>query len=1444
MNEREEVRRFRDAVRARIESAARDTGRDVSEIPPPALVALLCAAAFSAVARAGADAGIPGLPAAPAALAPAGGALESLIAVAIDAARSQAVGQAGGQVGGQVGGEFPPPEDVEREIFRQIQQALVTQNGAASALRAEIAAVLAETDAMRGALLVAIETGNDRLRRDVVAAIGTLSTGFPEMSFLLRAGDQGAAQWQRHLDGRGAEARALGDMVRRQAADVRLAREDLAAIWQRQTQAGASEPGDAQGPRWTDGCPYLGLLPFDQAHAEVFYGRQRLTAELIVKLAGRLAGPAMVIVSGASGAGKSSLLHAGLLPALAAGRQLEGSQHWPRVVMSPGGDPLTELATRLAALGGGDAQAIRHALATDPDRAHLAISQAAAAAGRSERLVLVVDQFEEVFTLVPGGTDAGQQAFLAALCAMATQPATQPAAQPAAVVVVAVRGDYWARCAAHAGLARLMQDGLFVVGPMTGPELREAITGPATAAGLHIDANLADVILSDLHAAGQEETEGILPLLSQAMMLTWGKRESSRLTVRGYNETGGVARSVEFGAEAVYAALPDAGQHTAKEIFQALVLVSPDGQLARRTVPRAALSQPRRDENRRGAGRRNDKDESRRAVDTVLEAFAASRLLVLDRDTVQIAHDVLLRAWPRLRGWVESDQASWILHAQLQEDAGKWAQNGRDLSFLYRGSELAAVRQAAARWVADPARHPALTDDEAAFLAASARNAARGARIRRVAVLALAALLVISVAGVAVATQADRSANQQRVVAVSSQLAAQSEALDATDPVQAASLAAAAWKIDPTAEARTSLLDVLAQPERSTVTVASGNLTDAVFSPDGRRLATETDSGVVQVWDAVTHREIGRRLKIPGSSNSILSSYPISFRGDGTLMTFRGGNGYPSRFWDITTGRILGSSIRIPHNPLSSGIFSPDGRVLATSAANGRGGLLDVATHQEIGAPVRAATPLAFSADGKLVALGYSSGQGGVQLLDVATGEKTGPVIPAGSAQGSIAAFSPDGQVIAVSGGTSVGFWSIAGHHAIGDPIAAQANQFAFSPDGKTLATISGNGTRSFAETVNLWDAASHEELGGALTVNATAPVLTFSPDSTELVTGSGSTVSFWDIAVSRQLGSVLHGISGLTVFSPAGHIAASLIGPSFGLWDVATHRQLGGLFTVGGGAWTTALAFSPDGRQLASSGPAGSGLELWDVATHRRIGATVLSQAALGVESLAFSPDGKYIAVGGGGGGLSLWDRRTGRMAGRRTNIGSEVKDVAFSPDSRVVFTAANQVKRFDVATRRQIGRPFAAGVGVINAMALSPGGGIVGVATDTGATLWDAASGRQIGTAINTGVGPLQALAFSPDGRILAVAGQDGAIRLWDVASREQIGSPLVVNQNGIGGLAFSPDGSVLAADNGNAVRLWGVVPTRDVVQRVCTLAGGPMSRLRWAAAVKSAPYQRTCP
>ncbi len=1405
----EEIRRFREAVRARIEHAAAGTGRGVREIPPSMLLALLCASAFSAVF--GADVTGTGV------LLSTGGVLRDLIAGALEAA------------GGGGHGRPPSSAELEREIYWRIQRVLQAEDEQAAALRTEIAMALERSGAMRSALSAAIETGNGQLRNDVIAAIDTLSSGSAEMAFLLRTGDHGAAEIQRHLDGQGAQVRALSDMVRRRSADVRIARQDLAAIRQRQSAAGRGEVSDAGvRSRWADGCPYRGLLPFDQAHAGVFCGRQRLTAELMVKLAGRLAGPAMVVVSGASGAGKSSLLHAGLLPALAAGLQLEGSDRWPRVVMTPGGDPLAELAAHLAALGGGDAAAIRRALAADPDRAHLAVGQALPAG--TGRLVLVVDQFEEVFTLNPGG-DAGQQAFIAALCAVATWP-SGPRQEPRALVIIAVRGDFWARCAAHAGLARIMQEGMFVVGPMTGAELREAITGPAAAAGLQVDANLPEVILSDLRTAGHDQVEGTLPLLSQVMMLTWGRREGSRLTVRGYNETGGIARSVESGAEAVYEALPDAGQHIAREIFEALVVAGPDGQLARRPVLRAELCP-----DRRGDGRR--------AVDTVLEAFAGSRLLVLDGDTVQIAHDVLLRAWPRLRGWLDREQASWILYAQLAEDAARWAEHGRDPSFLYRGSQLTAVQQAEGGWAADPARYPALTGDQSGFLAASRQSAARGARIRRAAVLALALLLIVSVAGVGVAAQADRAANQQRNAALSNQLAAQSEALEATNPVTAASLATAAWKMDPTPEAQTALLDVLAQPQRAAITTASGNVQAMAFSPDGKLFATTTDSGVAQVWDTATHREIGKPLKTASLES-------VWFDRDDHAIALSGGNGgSPIRLWDVTTRHVMGSPFQITSNPIGWALVSPDGKTMATdSMVNQDLVMLDVATHREISPVFPGTNPVGFSPDGKLLAVGLPDTGGGVGpigLLDVATDRLADVSVPASDPFSPSAAFTPDSKVIAVAGSKSVIFWDIARHRAIGAPLTVTAGALAYSPNGKILATLSSNGSRSMAATVNLWDAASHQQLGGAVTVNA-GEGLVFSPDSTMLATADGSTVSFWDVAVSRQIGALIAGGSSPLAFSPNGQILAAGTLHGAGLWNVRTHQEIGRPINVGPGRLNgaQAVAFSPDGKTLAVGATNGVGTQLWDVTTLSKVGTRIVRGNG-DVGALAFSPDGEYLAIGGGSGSAWLWDMYKHRVIGRPViNGGYDLSSVAFSPDGGVLATAdSNQVRLFSVATHRQLGVAIVAGPESVNDMAYSPDGSVIATASDTGVALWDVATHRQIGTSLNVGLGPVQTLAFSPGGMILAVGGQDGAIRLWDVASHEQVGSPMVVNNsNGVAALAFSPDGALLAAANPVATRLWGVLPTTDILGRVCAIAGGSMTRQEWRTYVKSEPYQQTCP
>jgi len=319
--------------------------------------------------------------------------------------------------------------------------------------------------------------------------------------------------------------------------------------------------------------------------------------------------------------------------------------------------------------------------------------------------VLIIDQFEQVFAASGQDGRLERTAFIDAVCAAATKP-TGLAGEPPARVVIAVRGDYWDRCAAYPQLVRAMEDDQLVVGPMPEASLRRAVTGPAEASGLRVEGALVDAIVADVHAAGTGPGGAVLPLLSQALTLTWENRDGDWLGREAYDRAGRVARSVEVSAEDVYTGLPEDQQAIARDVLRRMTAAGPDRRPVRRAVALAEL----------GAGRPKNQSAE---VGAVLEAFARKRLLVLGADTAEIAHDVVLQAWPRLRDWLEEDQASLILYGQLTEDTARWRQNGKDSALLYQGVQLAAAREATRVWAADPGRYPALTTGEADFLRAS-----------------------------------------------------------------------------------------------------------------------------------------------------------------------------------------------------------------------------------------------------------------------------------------------------------------------------------------------------------------------------------------------------------------------------------------------------------------------------------------------------------------------------------------------------------------------------------------------------------------------------------------------------------------------------------------------------------------------------------------------------
>jgi WD40 repeat protein/transcriptional regulator with XRE-family HTH domain len=1229
-------------------------------------------------------------------------------------------------------------------------------------------------------------------------------------------------------------------------------------------------------------CPYRGLLPFGESDAEVFYGRERLAAGLAAKLAARAAGGGLVVVTGASGSGKSSLLRAGLLPILARGEQLPESDRWPRIVMTPTKDPLTELAARLAALGGPDALAVREGLAGHPDQAHLAIRSAvlAAAARRDEavaasgdasaRLVLIVDQFEQVFTLNPDlAGEATRQAFITALCSAAATPAG-PGQEPAALVVLAVRGDFSDRCAAVPELVGPLQDGHFVVGPMTESELRVAITGPAEAAGLQIDRVLTDAILGDLRVAGADRSAGVLPLLSQAMALTWEHREGDRLTSRGYAQAGGVSRAVQTAADRAYGALPAGQQAIARDVLRSMTVASRDGGLARRPVTRHDLYT-------------RLPDTARADIDAVLDAFAAERLVVLDEGIAQLSHDVLLRAWPRLHEWLEEDRASWVLYGQLAEDAAAWRGNNADSSFLYRGAQLAAVEQGATTWAANPARYPVLSGTERSFLRASQRFAARSSRLRRVLAVSLILLLAASLAGGAAAVLAARKADQQRNTAISSQLAARSEALDIVDPVLAAQLARAAWQIAPTSQARDSMLDAFAQPDRAVLETDPGgfglklppNLKIPVsfvleFTPDGKTLAVLWDGSYVQLWNVATRRQAGPPINTTINTSGVDA---MAFSPDGRLLA-TSGSGIVS-LWNVATRHPVGPPINGVSNPARGGMvsrlaFSPDGRLLATSSTDGWVRLWNVATRHQVGPPIHIpgvalhTGEVAFSPKGTLLAT--AGGDGTVRLWNVATHDQVGPPINVASVPVGVVrvAFSPDGRLLVTeSGHGTVQLWDVATHHPAGPPISVISEGggpglVSFSPDGMFLATAGRDG-------IQLWNVATSEQAGPSMKVSAEGVnAMAFRPDGKVLAAlGGDGTVRLLDAAEYQQIGQGIDvgaaGAEGEALSADGSLVAAAGRDRLIRLQNITTQHQVSvqlpsqfneasSNYPVEGESHMN-MVFASQHEILAVQ--AQNGLMVLDVSTRKPI---FYRTGDCGYSTVALSSDGNILAFDqfdtytcNGWNKVLLWDLAAGRMITSINTYGTDVVEVALSADGRILATVdpSGLVRLWKVATGRQIGRAIP--VGTLSGLTFSPDGSLLAMAGGDGTVLlWDVATRQQIGLSMDASTARgVNAVAFTPDGSLLATAGGDGTVRLWDVATQQQVGPSIEAsNAGGVNALTFSPDATLLTTlGPDHAVRLWDVAFPSRLPNAMCSIAGHSLTPSEWKAYIPSEPYQRLC-
>ncbi|MER6382209.1 hypothetical protein ABT274_19945 [Streptomyces sp. NPDC001127] len=1278
------------------------------------------------------------------------------------------------------------------------------------------------------------------------------------------------------------------------------------AHWQRLWERALADPvGDrpaqpaeedrrppVQDPPVTGGvCPYRGLAPYRQEDARWFFGRERSTSALVAQLRAAERTGGLVMLVGASGAGKSSLLNAGLVPALRGGALRggalrDGSGAAPDATVPvtgstansgnsgnsgngknaadcvlhlfPGADPLGELVRHVPDLGevAADAhRAEREAMespgipGSDSPRVARAARAAVAEWARREtaaetRPVVVVDQFEEAFTLC--ADEAERRTFIQLLHAACTPAAGSHEPAPV-LVVLGIRADFYEQCLGYPELADALQHRHMVLGPLTSAELRDAVTGPAKAVGLELESGLAELIVREVSADGPRGAHdaGVLPLLSHALLATWQRRKAGRLTLAGYRAAGGIQGAVAATAERAWSGLDPAARTAARLLLLRLVRLGEDTQATRRRGTRRQLAAESADPGK---------------TEESLEALVRARLVTLDADTVEITHEALLHAWPRLRHWIDDDRGDQLLRQRLEEDGRSWEDSDRDSSLLYRGSRLEQART----W-ARSAGDTFLTRSAVEFLAASVRLRKRTVWISRAAVAALVALALVAGVSAVIAWQ-------QRDDAVFEQVLAEADRVQHTDPSLAAQLDLVAHRLRPDDQGTYSrLISIVNAPLATPLSGHTGAVYLTTFSPDGKTLATASYDRTVRLWN-VTDPGRPRPLGKPLTGHTGWVSSAV-FSPDGHTLASAGDDG-TVRLWNVTDPahpRPLGQPLTGHKGTIYLITFSPDGHTLASASEDHTVRLWNVAdpAHASaLGSPLTghsaAVRSLAFSPDGHTLAAGGDDRT--ILLWNTADPRRPEPYPTALKGHTDLVhsvAFSPDGRTLASgSADDTIRLWDVsdpAHPAALGSPLTGHTGPIwsvAFSPDGRRLAAASADSTASLW---NVADPTSPSQVGEPFAGSSGEMyALGFSPDGRTLATGSGDgKVRLWSVPTTDVIGRS-------AVFRPDGKVMATAARDGrVRLWNVARPGRpvpLGDPFMQGKDG--RRVLFSPDGRTLVVLTP-NRLVYLWNITDPGHpvpAGAPLtLQNRFMGPNALAYSPDGRTLVTAYDGHRFQLWNVTDPAHAvplgkpvsGHRGYINA----LAFSPDGHTLATgSADSTIRLwnvtDPARPTLLGTPLAEHSGPVNALVFTPDGHTLASGSDDDTVrLWnvtDPASAAALGKPLIGHSEAVTSLTFTPDGRTLASGGDDNTVRLWNVtdpASARPIGQSMSSNGQTGNFLSFSPRSRVLGLSSGaDTVRLLSL-DTDAAITHICSVTRGVLTPQKWHEYLPRLSYDPPC-
>jgi uncharacterized delta-60 repeat protein len=1146
-------------------------------------------------------------------------------------------------------------------------------------------------------------------------------------------------------------------------------------------------------------CPYLSLNTFTEGDAQFFFGRTQVVERLLESLARQ---PRFLAVLGPSGSGKSSVVRAGLIPALRAG-QLPESQTWEMLTLRPANQPFEQLAgVGLVNPEAGLKAAVEAWLAAHPDKT---------------RLLLVIDQFEEV--LVSTQSEIRQK-FISEL-----QQVLQATTVPVTLILT-LRDDFYSRFLLEAAdLAGWLEDGLVNTPPvLSQTDLWDMIKAPADKVGLHFQEGLVETLIADACQAAQGKNQArstVLPLLEFTLKELWEKQEDGWLTHAAYEKIGRLAGGLSRWANQIYLELGPNERILAERIFGGLVHLGdkkdqvPD---TRRVVEFHELTF--------GFQKKN--------LERVIDKLAGARLLSMQREIetgrlfVEIIHEALLHEWEQLESWINK-----LRHRD------QLAKERRRLLIIFgligilivvvalafnalRQTQIALARQLVAQAESTNATKnskqmisvllatrsmqiiPSAEASQVLLYSTAARQVLKANHPGVVRSVAFSqdgkyvvsgggdTVLVLEVAtGLAVAHMRQRDLVYSVAVSPDGKLVASG------GPEMAVCL----WDL-----VTSRLIQRL--PKEDGVYVVK-------FSPDGKYLAAGGEQAIT-IWETATGSQVAR-LKV-NTGHVFALSYSL----DGRWLV--SGDLKHARVWDLAIGQEIA---RLKHNqPVNAVAFNPAGTSVISGSEDFTARVWEVATEAEVARidHAGAVTSVAFSPDGKFVISG--SRDNTARVWNPANGSELLRFNHDGSV--FFAGFSPEGNyVVTTSADTTARVWEAGTGREISRMThAGSVTSAAFSPDGKLVVSGSND------QTLRVWQTKTSAEItrkNHAGKVYAVA----FSPDGQSAVSaGSDNVAQVWNVRTNAEVYRVVHpGDVYSVAFSQDGKYLVSGGGPAVIVTEVATGKEIARMKPAEA---VYSVAFSPDGKFIAAGGVDAQAC-VWAVAANSETPRACMNHTAQ-VRSVAFSPDGKYVISGSDDQTARVWEALTGKEIARMTHP-EKVYSVAFSPNGKYVVSGdAKAARAWDPLTGRELAR--ISHFVYVYSVAFSPDSKYVVSGGGSTVKVWEAATGKEIANLLHDGT--VNWVAFSRDGKYV-VSGDDKAARVWDVLSGTELAR--MVHNNLVKAVAFSPDGQyVLSGGVDRTARLW-IWNSEALIANACSALPRNLTRDEWKFYLNDQPYQEIC-